>query len=290
MAHPEVDPAVTRRLGALLLIALLLGGAFGALAASASAAPPTAPAAAPSGLHANSGQLTANITGPSILALRGVATYLIHATGGPAVAPNGTIIGNLTYFAQVLGSNLTGVSLSPTSSLILNNSPGMPNLDVANSTEVLTIAVEVTSVYQTQNVSINITYTVHVVQPYEVRATLVASGASTGQVTVLVQLDGVLVGNVSVPNLVANQTTQFEYSYVTLGLSPGTHTFTLMLENARGLIHFANGLTAYSVSFYVPGPGPNYQLWYLVGAVAFFGTTFILATRLAARRRGSGKR
>ncbi len=276
-----------------LVVALLVAGPLGAAGLVASGGSPAggnAASSASSGLTPATGSVTANITGPSVVALRASTTYIIQATGGPAVAPNGTIIGNLTYFAQVLGSNLTGVTLTPTSSLILNGTPGRPILEVANTTEVLTIQVEVTSVYQTQNQSINITYLVHVVQPYVVQATLVTGSANVGQFTILVALDGTQVGNVSVPNLDANQNYQFSYSYVTLGLSAGTHTFTLTLLVPRGLVTFGNGQNSYSVSFYVPGPTPNYSLWYLAGAVAFLGTIFILVTRLAARRRGAAKR
>ncbi len=288
MAHSEVDATLNRTLGsvagvALLLVLFLSAVPFPSAAAATGRSLPAAIASSP---------VTGNISGPTLLALRATgAVYEIRGSGGPAYAANGSLVGNVTYHATVTGPNLTGVSFTPEEAALFNNSPDRGSLDVGNTSEVLTIVVEVSSAYKTENQSINVTWTVHVVQPYIVRATLVAGpNATVSPFTVLVDLDGVLVGNVSIPTLLPNESYQFSYSYATLGLSPGEHTFTLYLQDPHGLVVFAGGATIYSVTFNVPGASPNYTLWYVAGAVAFFGTTFIFVTRLAARRRGQGRR
>jgi len=226
------------------------------------------------------------ITGKNVLALNGGGYYFINASGGPAFAANGTQVGNLTYYATVTGANLTGVTLVPSRSGISGGAVQKTQLTVGNVSEVLTIVVEIASVYQSTNVSINITYAVSVVRPYVLTLNLVSDSSSTILGFVLsVDLDGTPVGTVSIPTLTAKQSYSATFQYATTGLAPGPHTFTVSLANEHGLVTFAGGATSYSSSFYVTGAPPNYTLWYVAGAVAFFGAIFIFVTRVAARRR-----
>lgn len=265
------------------VVALLLLGSLIALGAPGVATAHESPAAAT--------PVTGNITGPTVLAYNANRAYSINGTGGPAFAANGTRVGNVTFYASVTGANLTGVSLAPTESAITNASGHPTLLTVGNVTEVLTIQVEITSVYQTANVSLNLTYTVNVVQPYTLSVTLIAGSSNTVLAFALtVDLDGAPVGSVHVPTLTANQSYVATFQYATLGLSAGEHTFTLSLLNEHGLVTFAGGATSYSASFYVPGPPPSYTLWYVAGAVAFFGAIFIFVTRVAARRRNPARK
>ncbi len=257
---------------ALVLVALTVAGLLVSPNAGGSSANP----------------VTGTFTGPSVLPLLGHSSYTLNGTGGPAFAPNGTRIGNLSYYVSVLGTNLTGVSVAPASGAIIPGYPAVPTLTVGAAPEVLTVQVEITSVYHTQNESFNLTYTVHVVQPYVVSAQIVA----TTSVTVLsfplvIDLDGTPVGTVQVPTLTPGQSYNLSYQYATIGLGPGEHTFTISLATEHGMVAFAGGATEYSSTFYVTGPGTDYTLWYVAGAVAFFGVLFIFATRVAARRRGN---
>lgn len=268
------------RPAALLVLALLLAPAVlatvGALAPAARAAGTTA--------------VTGSLTGPTIVATGSTTKYEVSGFGGPAVAANGTVVGNITFYATVVGSNLTGVTLLPSSSAFTNNQSKTVDLAVANASETLTIDVMVSSVYQGQNQSINFTNTVHVAQPYVISATIVASSTWVSAFTVRVTMDGTVIGNVSVPALQAGGTYQVTFEYPTLGLSTGDHTFAISLAQEHGLVTFANGQTQYSQTVYVTGPGPDYTLWYVAGIVAFFGAIFIFLTRVAARRRGAARR
>ncbi len=254
---------------------------------------PIGPAApSPAGrLTASSTPVTGNVTGPTVLAWDAHSNYYVNGTGGPAFAPNGTQVGNLTWYASLLAANLTGISLSPTSNAIVGGNASLAILTVGNISEPLTIAVMLSSVYQTDNVSINFTYTLHVVQPYVVAATLVCGpSAGTDAFQVVVDLDGAAVGSVTVPSLLPNGTYHLSFKYAVLSLASGWHTFTVSLAALHGLVRFSGGATVYSQSFYVPGPATSYTLWYVAGFVAFFGVLFILLTRVAARRRGAVRR
>lgn len=270
---------MNRRLTSILLVALLV---FGVLVA--------ATAGVPGASAAGSSAVTGSISGPNLLAEGGQARYAINVTGGPALAANGTIVGNYTYYASVSAPNLTGVRITPGSALILPGAPANPLLVVGSTPEVVTITVMLTSVYQKQNVSTNLTYLVTVVQPYVVAATLVAGSTTVLSFPVQVRLDGSVVGTVTVPTILAGQSYAFSFKYVTFGLSPGAHTFSISLASEHGLVTFPGGASSYSQSFYVPGPPPNYSIWYLAGVLAFAGAIFIFLTRVAARRRGATRR
>jgi hypothetical protein len=283
VAEPEVDAAM--RLGPYLAMAallLLVGGVALGVPGTASASTHPTPAAT---------GLTGNITGPTVLGFSTDKYYTINGTGGPAYAANGTLIGNVTFYASVTGENTTGVSVTPSESAITNVSGHPTLLTVGNIPEVLTIVVEVSSTYHSENQSINLTYVVTVVQPYTLTVDLISDSSSTIiGFPLTVWLDGSPVGTIHIPSLTAGSTYQATFNYPTLGLSAGTHTFTVSLVNEHGLVTFAGGATTFSTTFYIPGPPPNYTLWYVAGAVAFFGAIFIFVTRVAARRRNPARK
>ena len=246
---------------------------------------------APGARAAGTPGVTGSITGPTVVSESSTSTFHVYGYGGPAVASNGSVVGNITYYATPTGPNLTGVSFSPASSNFTGNRSDTADLTVGNTTETLVIDMMVSSVYQGKNQSTNFSYTVHVVQPYVVSATIFNPTPSTVTAfTVYVTLDGTVVGQITVTSLTAGGSYPIHFKYPTLGLSPGDHTFTISLAQEHGLVTFANGQTVYSETFYVTGPPPNYTLWYVAGIVAFFGAIFIFASRVAARRRGATRR
>jgi len=246
---------------------------------------------APGARAAGTPAVTGSITGPTVVSVSTTTPYTVFGYGGPAVASNGTVVGNITYYATPTGQNLTGVSFSPASSNFSGNKSVVADLSVGNATETIVIDMMISSTYQGKNESTNLSYTVNVVQPYVVSATIVNPSSSTVTAfTVYVTLDGTVVGEITVSSLVPGGTFPIKFKYPTLGLSPGDHTFAISLANEHGLVTFANGQTVYSATFYVTGPPPNYTLWYVAGIVAFFGAIFIFVSRVAARRRGTTRR
>jgi CARDB len=256
------------------LLALVLGASVGAI--------PTARGAAP-GVP-----VTGQVTGPNVVATGGQVHLTINGTGGPAFAANGTLVGNLTYYASIAGTDTSTVSITPATGTITPGHPATATLAAGTIVQVLTVTVLLASVYKTENVSTNLTYTLPVVQPYVLSATIVNAGTTTVLAfPVVVDLDGSPVGSVTVPTLSPGVDYNLSFRYATLGLSSGSHTFTISLESAHGLVTFSNGAVAYSQTFYVAGAATDYTVWYVVGAVAFIGVLFIFMTRVAARRRGA---
>jgi hypothetical protein len=245
---------------------------------------------APGARAAGTTSVTGSVTGPTVVATQSTSKYQVSGFGGPAVAANGTVVGKISFYVSLVGSNLTGVTFSPLNGTFLSNQSQTGDLAVGNTSETVTIDLMVSSVYQGKNQSTNLSYAVTIVQPYVISAVIVDSSTWVKGFSLLVTLDGVVIGNVSVPALQAGGTYPVKFEYATRGLSSGDHTFSLSLAQEHGLITFANGQTVFSETVYVTGPAPNYTLWYVAGIVAFFGAIFIFVTRVAARRRGAARR
>jgi hypothetical protein len=282
---PEVDASMRlgARSAALLATALLLAATLLVLPAAApSARASTAAAAHP---------VTGNLTGPTLLGWKANAQFVLHATGGPAVLPNGSIVGNLTYYASLSGTNVTGASITPDSSGIVNGGNNTLTFTANNVTQTIDIVIEIASVLNSSNESYNFTYAVQIVQPYVVATTLVNFGNTTVLTfPVQVWLDGAKVATVPVPTILAHQTYAFSYAYASLNLPAGQHTFTLVLGDQHGLVRFPNGSIIYTQTFYIPAAPPNYTDWYAAGVIAFLGALLIFGARVGARRRGAAKK
>ncbi|MCI4323089.1 MAG: hypothetical protein L3K03_03560 [Thermoplasmata archaeon] len=247
----------------------------------------TASAATPA--DSSSTALTGNITGPMFLGESLTSTYDIHASGGPAFAANGTQVGTVTFTAVLAGSNTTTATIAPASG-VLEDGVGNVSLTGPNVTESLTINVEVTSSLDTDNATLNLSYTLTVLAPYQVTATLLVSSTyGTQPFPVTVSLDGSPVGSVEVPSLTSHTTYKLSYAYVIVSLAAGWHTFTLSLGDAHGLVVFANGATTYSVSFYVAGAPPDYTALYVIGGGLLVAAIFIWLTFVNNRRRRRSK-
>ncbi len=235
--------------------------------------------------------VTGSVTGPALISVNSTTQFKVAGWGGPGVAANGSLIGNVRYFASPVGTNLTGVSISPPTANFTSNRSIAVNLVVGTAAETLTLDVMISSTYQGKNESANFTYVVNVVTPYVISATIVnPTSATVSGFPVYVTLDGAVVGEVNVSSLLAGAKYELTFRYPTLGLASGDHTFAISLAEEHGLVTFANGQLVYSETVYVTGPPPNYTLWYVAGIVAFFGAIFIFLTRVAARRRGAARR
>jgi hypothetical protein len=263
----------------LTLLLLVVGSAV-AMNPGVAAAQPAGPATSPTT------NLTGNISGSSVVGVSTNDTYFINGTGGPAFL-NGEQIGNVSWYASVAATtNTSVVTVIPTSGSITNNTPGILTVEMGALVQTVTLTVELASTNHTTNDTLNLTQVIHVVQPYLLTLHLhVSSVAAIHEFNLTIDLDGVPVGRIHIPPLPAGTNDTAEFLYATLGLSPGTHTFTASLIAEHGLITFAGGATTMSVSFFVPGAPPSYTVWYVAGIVAFFGALFIIVTRVAARRR-----
>jgi hypothetical protein len=280
VADPEVAPTLARGARTALLAVLLGAALLGAVPAL-----PSARAAVP--LPAASGPtIHGNVSGPSIVAFGSNDSYFINGTSAVVGA-------SVTWSVSIAGGNATGAKLNPKTGSMPATGPAKVYLLPGPSIQTLTLYVLLRSTGSApgSNGTLNLSKQVQVVVPI-VLATKLLTGPTSGVLpfTVTVDLDGTQVGTVDVPAISASSSYNFSFSYPTAGLSSGTHTFTISLANEHGLVTFPGGATTLTRTFTIASPPPDYAVWGVVGAVAFFGVLFILASRVAARRRGAARR
>ena len=229
--------------------------------------------------------LTGTITGPSIMGTGLRANFQVTATGGPAVAPNGTVMGVLSFKASLVGLNTSTGSITPPQGVLINGTISL-SVVAPNLTESMTLYVELNSTFAASSTTTNLTYVIQVVTPITLAGTLhVVGPASVKNFALTVNLDGRPVGTILVPTLTSGQTFPIQYSYVAQTLSPGWHTFGVSVAQEHGLLAFSNGAEAITIDFYVPGPSPDYTIWILAGSFALIAAVVIWVRLVGARRR-----
>ncbi|MCI4361441.1 MAG: hypothetical protein L3J91_07015 [Thermoplasmata archaeon] len=243
--------------------------------------------------HASSGSttlpLTGSIHGPANVGAGLKGSFSVNAAGGPAQALNDTQVGTYAYTASISAVNTTGASITPVSGVLVNFTIAL-TLNAPNVTEPLTIYVLVNSSYNGQSTAQNFSYSVQIIEPYRLAATLVVGpNAAVAGFDLTVLLDNQPVGAIVVHGLSAGQSYPISFAYVPNGLAPGWHTFLLSLSQEHGLVSFAGGEQVLSVSFYVAGGGTDYTEWYLAGIAVFVGVIFIWSTSVGGRRRARPK-
>lgn len=263
--------AGSRRVGGPLLVALALAVMLLAVGVPAQAA--------------NSSPITETTTGPSVVGRALTATYEINATGGPAVAANGSLVGSLSYNATLSGGNISGASVTPANGPILPAGTAV-KFTAPNVTESLTLRVEITSKFGTASVFSNFTTSISIVQPFVLSGTLVVGATTVDGFNMTVAVDGRSVGHVTVPTIRAGQSYAFSFDYVPESIAPGWHTMSVSLAPEHGLVTFQGGLSRLSVQFYVMGAPPDYALDFALGIAAFAVAVFIWGSVVGARRRG----
>jgi len=247
--------------------------------------------ASPVPMAGTSPPLSAHLTGLTTLGTLMNATYTVTATGGPATAANGTVVGVYDYRASYTALNRTGILFGSQAVGVLVNGTTSLRFTAPAVVEPVTLAVLITSTYQGVNATQNVTVLVNIVQPFVLRATVVVGGgASVAPFNLTVTLDGAPVGQIGVVGLSAGQTYPVSFRYVDTGMPSGWHTFSVSLAQEHGLVTFPGGAETYTSTFYVAPPPADNTVWYLSGTVAFFGAIVIWTARVGARRRGKSKK
>ena len=268
---PSADRTTVRRLASLALMAMMVLLLLGLPAPSHAAAsyPP----------------IKGTISGPGIVGRALQVSYIVDGSGGPAVAANGTMLGNITFNATLSGNNVSSASIQPPTGVLVNGAV-LLRFVAPNLTEPVTLRVELTSSYGGVSASANFTQTIQVVAPYVLSGLLVAGPTTVTGFNMTVTVDGVPVGQVAVPAIDANGEYRFSFDYVPQSLSAGWHTMAVSVAPQHGLVTFDGGLSQLSVRFFVASPPPDYALDIGVGIAAFAVAVFIWGSVVGAGRRG----
>jgi len=235
--------------------------------------------------------LSANIAGPTTIGTLQSRSYEISATGGPAEALNGTVVGTYTYSASFYAVNTTGLAFGPASTGVLVNGSINLTLSAGNITEPVTLTVTINSTLSGVNATTNVSLLVEIVEPFVLSTTLlVGSGASVSAFALTVTLDGSPVGSIAVPSLTPGQSYPLSFRYVATDLSPGWHAFSINVAGEHGLVGFPGGQQVYTQTFYVQPAPPDDTPWYIAGAAAFVLAIFIWVSLVGGRRRRRGRK
>jgi hypothetical protein len=227
-------------------------------------------------------------TGPSVVGKSLQVPYIVNGSGGPAEAANGTQVGNITFNATLSGVNGLNVStaeIAPPTGVLVNGGVIL-RFTAPNVTGVVKLNVELTSSYGGNNESQNFSKNIRIVSPYVLTGLLVAGPTTVTGFNMTVTVDGVAVGQVTVPTIVANGSYRFSFNYVPEGLAAGWHTISVSLAPEKGLVTFQGNVEQFSLTFYVTGPPPDYALDVGIGVAAFAVAVFIWGSVVGARRRG----
>ncbi len=264
---------------ALLVLSVLF--VFGLLPLGLGAAVPAAHPSPP--VHGPSNPLTARLTGPPAIAVKGKGNFYMVAFNGTAVDASG-LVGNYTFTTQLLGPNTTGAFVQPPSGAFATDNQTF-TVGSISSPGTYTLAVSLVSHGPSGNETANFTRTFQVVTPYLLTATVYnPSNRTVTGASVEVLLDGKVLGSAGLTSLAPLTHATFTYNYTTLGLSPGEHTFTLVIQSVPGLLVFSGGAHTESISFYVQAAPANYTLDWEVGILLTVLAIFISLLIVAPRR------
>ena len=240
----------------------------------------------PAHADASGSAVTGGITGPTTVGEGLKAKYVVNATGGPAISPNGSQGGTFSFHAYFIAANSTGALFAPPSGVLVNGTVTLA-FTAPNVTESATLSVVVTSANGAKNASTNFTLALSIVQPMRLSGVLVVGGAAgVAPFLLTVTLDGAPVGSVAIPSLAAGATYPINFAFVAPPLNAGWHTLAVSLGQEHGLVSFAGGAESISHNFYVAGPAPSYTIYYFAGIATFLGAIVIWTSRVGARRRG----
>ena len=286
MSRPRPDPSLSRPVALLGLLAMLLALVFLALPVPAHAGAGDRPVSELGVAAKNYPPITETIVGPSVVGESLKAEYNLSATGGPAVAPNGTTVGFIDYNITLTGKNVTTATMEPPTGVLINGTVIL-TFTAPSLAQAVTFHIKLTSEQNSTNVTQNFTHTVQIVPPYVLTGDIVAGPTAVSGFNLTVTLDGKPVGTVDVPSILANGSYMFTYDYVPAqGLAPGWHTIAVSLAPEHGLVAFRGGVQQLTLDFFITSPPPDYALDVALGIAAFAVAVFIWGSVVGARRRG----
>jgi len=222
------------------------------------------------------------LSGPTALAPDGSGTFFLNVSGGPASeAP-----GNVTIKAYVTGVDLVGAApVLPAGHTDESNgtAPFRFNVTAPKKDQVITVVVLVNSTAAGRKEATTVTRQVTVITPVLLTATFRNDGGSAAvDVPVKFYVDGKLAGATNITRIGPGDTGTAKFSYLPVGLAPGTHTVRVEADlNRNGVIEADKGEVAVVDLFYKK----EFELTWPWAGLIIAITIAISAFVIRARRR-----
>ncbi|MCL4325796.1 MAG: hypothetical protein M1481_03075 [Candidatus Thermoplasmatota archaeon] len=206
-------------------------------------------------------EVTVIVSGPTLTAINQSYFYNITVAGGPA-----TDGGIYQYHAYLVGKNISAIAVAPANS---SSKSGKFVVNITMPAIAQTVTLVVTGNSTLGNITKNSTekIPINVIKPLLIHSIIYNRGLITlDNVTVEFYLDGTFIGSSLVPSILPFTNASVFFNYTVASLPTGYHTVKVVVNNT--MIVFSNGKNYETITFYVPGPPPNYTLIYELTAVS----------------------
>jgi hypothetical protein len=225
------------------------------------------------------------ITGSNIIALNSTSSYQIAVSGGPAIDG-----GTYQYYAYLQGNNVSSTNVFPSNGTSLT---GKFYINVTAPAQIENIELIVTANSTLGNVTMHgkQTMILRVIHPMSISGTIYNNGIITlNNINIKFYLDNTYIGNITISKIGPKQNYTFTYNYTIQSLSAGYHTIKMQIVNGYNLVLFSNNLNYNTVTFYVPGPVPNYTIWYEATGIVLVGVVILILLIYFTSKRNKPKK
>lgn len=200
----------------------------------------------------------------------------LRVSGGPAA----DLDGNYTYAAEIIASNKTGSSVSPST----GGDPGGVfsfNVTMPGEPQKVKLRVNVTSKTDDgkQAVTLVREAEIKVVEPIVIKATVYNTGAAEARnVTATFYADGILLGS-EVFDLAAGGSKEIVHNWTWANIASGKHVVTVKIDDPNKVVEFSDGNNVMSHTIYVGGQSNPLGAVLTVGLIVM--SVFVALTWLA---------
>ncbi len=219
---------------------------------------------------------------PSFAGLNETVPCVLTIKGGPA----SDLGGNFSYIIEILGTNTTGSSATPSQSTGPGNEFAV-NLTMPEvAPQTLTIRINATSTGNNgASEKVQIDFRIEVVVPILIKATVFNAGeANAVNVTARFYADGELLATQTF-DILGGQTKTLFYNWTFLKIKTGKHVVSVTVDEPNNIVEFSDGNNAISRTIYVGSQG-NPMGAVLTGAVVFLAVlVFLIYIQKPIRRR-----
>lgn len=189
---------------------------------------------------------------PTFAGTLSTVSCILKITGGPAEEFDT----NFTYKAEIVASNKTGSSVSPSTG---TSATGVFNLTVTMPGEAQTIKVRINASSKGELSSDVVTkvrdFEVKVVQPIVITATVYNTGVVDAEdVSAKFYADGIYLGE-QVFSLAAGSSKALTYNWTWANIADGEHVVSVVIDDKYGIVEFSDGNNVLSQTIYVGSQG-----------------------------------
>ena len=201
---------------------------------------------AASAIAADGGPIYVSIEGRNVLATGEKSQYVVKVIGGPGSLTGG----NFSYAAKLVGTNLSGSLVTPSSGA---SSSGLININVTapGVPQDVILVLNITSATILDSEFAVKTFPIKVLAPVVIRATVKNAGDFdvTG-VPLSIYADGTEVYETTV-DVDALTSRTITYNWTDPEMSQGEHVITVLLDPGNKFVEFESGGSVYTTTIYV---------------------------------------